>query len=225
MPHGDHFSYQINSKQAFTGDPTPTSSQILSDAGFEPADDFSLVQRTQHGSRLLASDEVVDVREGAAEFFAFSGGVTFECTVNSHSIFWGDDKIEIPQLRRLANVADDHDLVWVREESQNEVLPLEGHFPLSGRGVEHLRTHKRAVEPTVYEYFVAGVKYTTEHERLTGAQITAKLPDWNPANSLVLESEGAEPDEIVHPTTVVELKGRATPAHFAVVPPATFGRV
>jgi hypothetical protein len=90
--------------------------------------------------------------------------------------------------------------------------------------VEHLRSHKRPIEPTVYEYFVSGKPYCTELAEITGAQITAKIPNWNAADSLVLEGDGAAPDEVIRPTTVVKLKGRKMPAHFAIVPPATFGR-
>lgn len=216
--------YLINGRQAQTSDRSPTSAQVLADAGFEPADDYVLIQRTPHGSKVIASDDVLDLDNGKAEFFAFEGGLVFELTVNEHSIFWGAPNISVSQIRRLANVPDEDELIWVREDATNEVLSPESSFDLGARGVEHLRTHKRPSEPTVYRYFVNGVEYTTEHERLTGAQITAKIPNWNPANSLVLESEGSGPDEVIHPTTVVELKGRAMPAHFAIVPPATFGR-
>jgi hypothetical protein len=40
---------------------------------------------------------------------------------------------------------------------------------------------------------------------------------------LVLEGEGSNPDEAIHPTIVVNFKERETTAHFSIVPPATFG--
>jgi hypothetical protein len=217
------FSYLINGKQAQTDDQTPSSSRVLADAGFEPVDDYVLIQRTRHGSSVISSDDVLDLEGGKAEFFAFEDGTIFELTVNEHSIFWGARSIGVRQIRHLANVPNEDELIWVRDDETNEVLSAEDSLDLGDRGVEHLRTHKRA-DPTVYRYFVNGVEYSTEHDRLTGAQITAKVSGWNPANSLVLESEGSAPDEVIHPTTVVELKGRITPAHFTIVPPATFGR-
>ncbi len=45
------------------------------------------------------------------------------------------------------------------------------------------RRHRRVQDP--------------EHESLTGAQITAKVPGWNPENTLVLEGEGSDPDEVI----------------------------
>jgi hypothetical protein len=219
------FQYLINDQQASTDDPTPTSEQILADAGFEPADDYLLIQRTKHGSKVVSTDDVLSAASGIAEFFAFEGGEAFELTVNEHSVFWGEKKVAIGRIRFLANVPDDESLIWERDGGANETLPAEGDFELGSHGIEHLRTHKKPVAPTVYEYFVDGIRYTTEHASLTGAQITASVPGWNPANSLVLEGEGSEPDEVIHPTTVVEFKERATPAHFASVPPATFGSV
>ncbi|MCG7400387.1 multiubiquitin domain-containing protein [Caballeronia zhejiangensis] len=218
-----HFPYLINGKEAVVEDATPTSVQLLSGAGFEPADDFSLIKRTPHGTRVVSADDSLDLRDGFAEFFASSAGTAFELTVNTHSIWWGDAQIEIPLLRRLANVAETDDLVWIREQAGNEILAREGLFTISDRGVEHLRTHRHEVQPTIYTFFVAGTEYTTKQESLTGAEIIALLPSWNPADSLVLESEGDEPDETILPTTVVSFKGRTTLAHFDIVPPATFG--
>ncbi|MFL9895905.1 hypothetical protein [Paraburkholderia sp. RL17-381-BIF-C] len=223
--HFVKFAFLINGKEAHTAVRTLESLQLLSDGGYEPADDYVLIQRTAHGSRVVSTDDEIDLEAQKAEFYAFPTGATYEVTVNTHSVWWGEPSIDISEIRRLANVSEDEDLLWNRNEEGNEKLPLKGAFRLDGAGVEHLRTHKREAPPAVYVYFVDGVEYTTEHASLTGAQIAARVPDWNPANSLVLESEDSSEDEVIHPTTVVEFKGRTTPAHFAIVPPATFGRV
>ncbi|MGY6126059.1 hypothetical protein ACW9YV_11330 [Paraburkholderia strydomiana] len=219
------FKYLINGQAASTDDPTPTSEQILADAGFEPADDYLLIQRTRHGSKVVSNDDVLSAASGIPEFFAFDGGQVYALTVNEHSVFWGEKKIPIERIRHLANVPEDEDLIWERDGDANQTLPATGNFEISGEGIEHLRTHKKPVAPTVYEYFVDGIRYETDHASLTGAQITASVPGWNPANSLVLEGEGSAPDEVIHATTVVEFKGRKSPAQFASVPPATFGSV
>jgi hypothetical protein len=219
------FPYQIDGKQLHIAERAPFATQLLSNADFEPADNYVLIQRTAHGSKVLDSEEPVDLEQGHAEFFAFESGEVFQLTVNEHPIWWGREEIEISKIRHLANVPQGDDLIWMRDESTNETLPPDGQFRLSGKGIEHLRTHKRPPQPVIYEYFVAGIKYTTDHAELTGAQITAKVSGWNAADSLVLEGEGSEPDEIIHPTTIVVLKGRETPAQFAIVPPATFGGV
>ena len=218
------FSYLINGKQEKTNDSSPSAEKILGDAGFEPADDFVLIQRSTHGTVVVGSDAVLDLTGGTAEFFAFAGGEIFELTVNEHSLFWAAPAIGVEEIRRLANVPEDDDLIWIRDEGGNQKLSVGDSFELKGRGVEHLRSHERHIEPTVYEYFVSGKPYFTELAEITGAQITAKVPNWNAADSLVLEGDGAAPDEVIRPATVVKLKGRKMPAHFAIVPPATFGR-
>jgi len=219
-----NITYLINGREAHTSDATPTPSQLLADAAFEPADDYALIQRTKHGTRLTSSDDVLDLRcEGGAEFFAFNSGKTFELRVNDHSIVWGEAEIEIAKIRDLAHVSDEDDLIWMRVEPGNQKLPQQGQFKLNKDGIEQLRTHKRPPQGQLYRYFVDGAEFTTEHRELTGAQITAQLPDWNPENSLVLEGQGSEADEVIHPTTVVVFEGRTVEAHFSVVPPATFG--
>lgn len=218
------FPYLINGKQEETNDSTPGADKILADAGFEPADDFILIQRSAHGTVVVGSDAVLNLFGGKAEFFAFAGGEIFELTVNEHSLFWGESTIAVAEIRRLANVPEDHDLIWIRDEGSNQQLLVGDTFELKRQGVEHLRSHQHLIKPTVYEYYVSGKSYFTELAEITGAQITAKVPNWNASDSLVLEGDGGAPDEVIRPTTVVELKGRKTPAHFAIVPPATFGR-
>jgi hypothetical protein len=217
------YPYLINGRPAKTTDATPTQAQVLADAGFEPVLDYVLIQRTPHGTKVVSSDDSLNLRDDSAEFFAFNCGVSYELTVNTHSIWWGEATIDIAKIRSFGKVSEDHDLVWDHGEQAPEVLPRQGHFRLDGGGVEHLRTVRPEHHTVTYIYFVGDNEYKTDQEQLTGAQITAQIADWNPANSLVLEGEGSEPDEMIRPTTAVNFKCRATPAHFIVVPPATFG--
>ncbi|MDQ7995273.1 MAG: hypothetical protein AAGC76_05400 [Luteibacter sp.] len=216
------FKYLINGAEASIADASPTPAQILSEAGFEPADDFTLIQRTPHGTDVTSSDDTFDLSAGVKEFFAFPQGQAYELRINTHSIFWGEPSIPIPTLRDLGRVAESDDLIWVRE-TENVTLKRQGAFEVGHSGIEHLRTHHHVPPAETFEYFVETTKYTTDQPQLTGAQITAQISGWNPENSLVLEGEGEGADEVVHPTTVVVFAGRAHPAHFAVVPPATFG--
>jgi hypothetical protein len=184
-----------------------------------------LIERSAHGTKVTSSDDVLQLGDEHNEFFAFPNGVSFELTVNGHSIWWGAEKIAIPTIRRLANVRDEDDLVWQRVDEPDQVLALQGDFDLGGRGVEHFKSHKRPDHSHRYHFFVAGVAYTTEHQALSGAQIMAMIPGWDPADSLVLEGDCADPDEVIRPTTTVNFKDRHGPAQFAIVPPATFGAI
>ena len=217
------FSYSINGAASSLSDLNPTPQQILVNSGFEPAEDYTLISVEPHGTRILTADDVLTSQGASNELYAFEGGEAFCVTVNQHSIWWGSDVIDIALLRRFAHVRDGDDLVSLNVPGPNEVLPTQGNFKLGAPGMEHLKTHPRTQPHVEYHYFVGHDKFTTFSEELTGAQIIAQIPGWNPENSLVLESEGSGPDEVIRATTVVSFKNRHGVAHFSIVPPATFG--
>ena len=73
-------------------------------------------------------------------------------------------------------------------------------------------------------YFVDGVKYESDEEVLTGAQIKARIPNFDNALLLMLEGIGKEPDSIVTDDTSVSLAKDPGPKRFFTTPPATFGK-
>ena len=72
-------------------------------------------------------------------------------------------------------------------------------------------------------YFVDNVKYEWEHATITGAQIKARIPDFDPTFSLFLENPGPEPDQLIADDTSVSLEKDHGPRRFYTAPPATFG--
>jgi hypothetical protein len=74
-----------------------------------------------------------------------------------------------------------------------------------------------------YHYFVDGKEYTTSDSTLTGAQIKARISDFNPSYQLVLEGHGGRPDKVISDADSVELNVHPF-CHFYTVPPATFGK-
>jgi hypothetical protein len=73
-----------------------------------------------------------------------------------------------------------------------------------------------------YAYFVDGVKYETQHAVLTGAQIKAAIPNFDPSYALYLEEPGDHPDRLIKDDDSVSLS-KEEPRRFYLVPPATFG--
>ena len=72
-----------------------------------------------------------------------------------------------------------------------------------------------------YHYFVDGIKYETTQPSVTGADIKAKIPNFNPSYALYLEGQGTEPDKLITDTDSLDLeKG---PHKLYTVPPASFG--
>lgn len=74
-----------------------------------------------------------------------------------------------------------------------------------------------------YIFFVNGKRYDTNQPSLTGLQIKARVPDWDPNHDLVLEGHGDEPDEVIQDNQLVSLAKDKGPRRFSSAPKATFG--
>jgi hypothetical protein len=82
--------------------------------------------------------------------------------------------------------------------------------------------HGHGPKEKQYEFTIDGVEYATPSSTLTGAQIKALIPNFDPSYQLVKEGKGHDPDEVVTDETTVSLDVRPRPS-FYTVPPATFG--
>ena len=74
-----------------------------------------------------------------------------------------------------------------------------------------------------YFYFVGDERYTYEFATITGAQIKARIPNFDPTYTLMLEGPGNEPDTPVADDTSISLEFDKGPRRFYIVPPANFG--
>lgn len=74
-----------------------------------------------------------------------------------------------------------------------------------------------------FTFFVNGTKYQTEERTLTGAQIKAFVPNWNPDHELVLEGHGNDPDRPIPDSESVPLDKDKAPPRFSAVPKANYG--
>lgn len=84
-------------------------------------------------------------------------------------------------------------------------------------------THSDGPQTTKYFYFVDNVRYETDLASLTGAQIKAKVPNWDPTFGLSLEGHGSDPDQLIGDDEAVSLEKDHGPRRFFRVPPAMFG--
>ena len=78
-------------------------------------------------------------------------------------------------------------------------------------------------EAKKYSFFVDSVKYESDLPSLTGAQIKAKVPNWDPTYGLALDGHGDEPDRLIPDNEDVSLLKEHGPVRFTRVPPANFG--
>jgi len=90
-------------------------------------------------------------------------------------------------------------------------------------GEENSRSEHGGHHEDEYRYFVDGKKYTTTNSALTGAQIKAQIPDFNPSYQLVEEGRDGAPDKVITDNETVNLNVHPE-CRFYTVPPATFGR-
>lgn len=78
-------------------------------------------------------------------------------------------------------------------------------------------------KPQTYTFFVGREKFETDQPVLTGLQIKAKVPDWDPSHDLVLEGHGDDPDRVIRDDEEVSLEKVHGPLRFSAVPKANFG--
>jgi hypothetical protein len=155
----------VNQRAVNFTDPVPDGRQILSAAGFDPADEHVLIQRMHHGTRSIGLDEPVDLREEGREAFdAFRSDRTFTFTLDARGYEWGAGVITEPQLRELAAVAPEDVLLLERQDEPDRELGPGDAVNLGASGTEHLRTAKKLI--TVFldgvAKKIARGTYTTE---------------------------------------------------------------
>lgn len=143
------FDFKVNDALYDVGDPVPEARQILHKAGFTPADECVLIQVLDRGTRLVALDETVDLRQSGTEnFWAFKSDRIFRFTLEGQEFVWGDEKITEPMLRGLGHVGDDMMIFLERADERDRLLGPDDHVSLNKPGTEHLRVKPRLI--TVY---------------------------------------------------------------------------
>jgi hypothetical protein len=184
----------VNQRAVNFTDPVPDGRQILSAAGFDPADEHVLIQRMRHGTRSIGLDEPVDLREEGREAFdAFRSDRTYTFTLDERGYEWGAAVITEPQLRELAAVAPEDVLLLERQDEPDRQLGPSDELNLGAAGTEHLRTAKKLI--TVFldgiEKKIARGTYTTEQLiQLLGVTAGYLLNVVDPSGQLVTLQPG-----------------------------------
>lgn len=86
-------------------------------------------------------------------------------------------------------------------------------------------TQEEKKEKEPYFYFVDNEKYDSEEGTLTGAQIKARIPNFDSSYGLFLEGPGNDPDMQISDSTTITFEKEKGPKRFYTVPPATFGQL
>jgi len=164
-PGKGSFTAVVNERTVNFEGPMPLGEQILALAGYEPADEYVLIEEASVGSRLISLDEAVNLnRDIPARFFAFRSGEVFMFTVNTHGYQWGRSDIREDELREIARVSASDVLVLLHGDAPPEVIAEGQVVSLSPRGTEHFRTESRLITVFIDKVpkEVARGVYTTE---------------------------------------------------------------
>jgi len=161
----NRFETKVNRQAIGFTDPVPSVRQVLSKAGYDPADECILIARLQHNTRALGLDETIDLRKpGEEEFFAFRSDRNYRFTLEEQGCDWAEAKISEIDLRYIARAGDDRLLVLEREDVADLVLAPGEIVTLSDAGTEHIRVVSRLITVFLNDDAkkIPRGKYTTE---------------------------------------------------------------
>lgn len=143
----ERFAYLVNSAPFNSRDPEIDGREILSDAGYLPADEHVLIQILEHGTRSIGLDEKVDLKEeGTEQFRAFAGDRIFTFTVEGRGYEWGAPTISETELRAYARLTSDQIFALERDNEPDKLIRDDQDIHLDRPRSEHLKVTQR---PTV----------------------------------------------------------------------------
>jgi len=137
-------AYEGSTTRVRFRDPIVEGRKVLREVGLEAPDEFVLVELQRPGTRSIGLDEEVDLREpGRENFRAFRSDRLFTFTVDQRGYEWGAATITGAELRDIAGVTRDVDLVLEHEDEPDEVIRNNDEVDLTDRGAERIRTRAR----------------------------------------------------------------------------------
>ena len=156
-------TFTVNGTHYKTNDPVLSGREVLQKAGFKPASDHVLIERTNPGTRSVGLDEKIDLATPGREIFhAFVADRTYNFTIDELGYEWGAPTITEAQLREVTSADDSLAFVLERTDQPDQVIEDGESVDLNAKGTEHIRTTKRIVRIIVNarEYEVPAPKIT-----------------------------------------------------------------
>lgn len=146
-------TFRVNGCVLPISDTLMTGRQVRTEAGFDPASEYSLILIEDRGTRSIGLDEKIEIdRAGNTEFQVFESDRVFSFTVDERGYEWGAERIDVNELRRFAHIRKDRELVLDGDE--DEVLAPGSVLDLARRGAERIRS--RPVRPKTVIIIVNG---------------------------------------------------------------------
>ncbi len=132
------YSIRVDDLTLTTADPKLTGRQVRNLAGATPASAYALIMITENSAQSVGLDRSIDLGEleGPAVFRLFRSDRTFSFTVNERGFEWGAASIGEEEIRLIAGIPDDHELVL--DSDGDRVIQDDEDVRLKREGVERI---------------------------------------------------------------------------------------
>lgn len=152
-------------------DPVPLGRQILTAAGRDPQDGYSLFAILPSGDfEDVRLDEPFDLRErGAERFVAFQTDRDFKLTLNEHQLEWGKPAIGGAALYTLANIGDDEEVFLEVRGGEDRLIEPADLIDLTAPGIERFITAPRPSK--TFEIIVNSRPREVDEKQVTFEQV------------------------------------------------------
>jgi hypothetical protein len=173
----------LNFRTLDLGDPVPLGRQVLTSAGLDPGDGFSLFAILSTGDfEDVRLDEPFDLRgRGAERFVAFQTDRIFKLTLNDRQLEWGKPGLNGSILYELAKVGKDEAVfLEVRGGTDKPIAPSDL-IDLTAPGIERFITGPKPVLP--FEIIVNSRPKIVDHQHVTFEEVVRfAFPDVHDPN-------------------------------------------
>ncbi|NOT20413.1 MAG: hypothetical protein HOP24_09115 [Sideroxydans sp.] len=161
----------LNFRSLDVPDPVPLGHQILTSAGVNPSDGYSLFAILPAGDfEDVRLDEPFDLRErGAERFIAFQTDRDFKLTLNEKQLKWGKPTISGADIYTLADIGEDEAVFLEVNGGEDRLIDYDELIDLTTSGIEHFIT---APKPALtFEFTVNSRPHVVSDRRVTFEQV------------------------------------------------------
>ena len=159
-------------------DPVPLGRQILTAAGLDAGDGFSVFAILATGDfEDVRMDEPFDLRgRGAERFVAFQTDRVFKLTLKGHELEWGKPALLGSYLYDLGKVDKDEAVYLEIRGGTDKLIGTGDLIDLTKPGIEHFVVGPKPV--TTYEVIINARPKLFNHQRVTFEEVvTTAFPD------------------------------------------------
>jgi hypothetical protein len=161
----------LNFRELIVADPVPLGRQILTSAGVDPGDGYSLFAILPTGDfEDVRLDEPFDLRvKGAERFIGFLTDRDFKLTLRDHQLEWGKPILSGTILYALAKPGEGEAVFLEVRGGQDRLIQPSDLIDLTAPGIERFIV---APKPALkYEITINGRAYIVNEARVTFEQI------------------------------------------------------